>query len=295
MSDTTKKHPITRIKKTSGKASLKTEALIDKITTEEPLEIRLGYNDKDSDDSSKQTRKQTSIAVTMRTPGNDADLALGFLFTEGIITSINQVELVNTFEPTKPDKTPQNIIQVELNDDVKLDLEKLKRNFYMTSSCGICGKASIEAVYIKNQQPTIKDNFVIEAEKINQLSEQLRQQQKVFQQTGGIHASALFSNNGEIVLVKEDVGRHNALDKLIGYQFSQNQVPLNELGILVSGRASFELLQKTSMARSPMLIAVGAPSSLAIELAESSNITLIGFLGHSGFNIYTGEKRVQYA
>jgi FdhD protein len=290
LSDSTLQHSITRIIKEQQSDRLKSLTLKDTVAIEEPLEIRLGYQS-----SHSEPRQYSSISVTMRTPGNDIELALGFLYTEGILTSLKQLDSTQHSSESinlKNSVNIENVINIELADNVKIDLDLLKRNFYMTSSCGVCGKASIEAVFTKNKQPTIKDSFVISAEKINQLSQKLHEQQKQFQQTGGIHASALFNEQGEIVLVKEDVGRHNALDKVIGHQFSQSQLPLKDSGILVSGRASFELIQKAAMARSPMLIAVGAPSSLAIEMAESSNMTLIGFLGKQHFNIYTGQQRV---
>ena len=223
----------------------------------------------------------------MRTPGNDAELAVGFLFTEGILHSKDEVKQVYAAE--------ENIIEVELTENIKPSLNKLDRNFYTTSSCGVCGKSSIDAVRIVTPQKSRQEDFFVQPELIYSLPLLLRTTQHVFDQTGGLHASALFDISGALEIVREDVGRHNALDKLIGAAFFENSLPLSNRILLLSGRASFELIQKAVMAGIAMVAAVGAPSTLAVELAKECGITLIGFLRDNHFNIYSGEKRIQVA
>lgn len=257
----------------------------DDVATEEPLEIRLGFSAPDG------VRAQKSISITMRTPGSDAELALGFLFGEGIINSVADVEMVRPCGPPAANGLV-NVIRVELAADVEPDLERLERNFYTSSSCGVCGKASLEAVAVHGRSPIAESQFSIRGSLLGALPDELVKRQTNFSKTGGIHASALFDSSGNISLVCEDVGRHNALDKLIGNLLADKKVPLLNHGILVSGRASFELLQKAMVAGCPLVAAVGAPSSLAIELAEEFRMTLAGFLAADRFNIYSNPQRI---
>lgn len=251
----------------------------DIVAMEEPLEIKLEY-------STATGRIQKNIAVTMRTPGNDEELAGGFLFTEGIIKSNGHIAAI------KQPSADENSLLVILKEDIKPYLGNVARNFYSTSSCGICGKASIEAIHTVSQYTKIKGNFKIAAEIIYGLPPQLKKQQKVFEDTGGIHAAALFDIAGNFLSLKEDAGRHNALDKVIGAAFLKNKLPLQNRILFLSGRASFELMQKAAMAGIRLVVAVGAPSSLAVEMAQESDITLIGFLRDRRFNIYSGKQRI---
>lgn len=260
-------------------------AEVDDVATEEPLEIRLGYA---IDDGS---RTEASISITMRTPGADNELALGFLFGEGIIESAGDVELVRPCGPPAANGLI-NVIRVELAPDVRPDVARLERHFYTTSSCGVCGKASLEAIAVHGRYAIAESDFAIAAGTLGPLPDALMAQQSVFGKTGGIHASGLFDSTGRLIRVREDVGRHNALDKLIGAQLHDGDVPLLDNGILVSGRASFELLQKAMVAGCPFVAAVGAPSSLAVELAEEFGLTLLGFLSPDRFNVYSNPQRV---
>lgn len=256
----------------------------DALAIEEPLEIRLEYGPKDQ-------RKVQNISVTMRTPGNDAELAAGFLFTEGIIKSPEAVlDIGHCFIACAENK--ENVIQVTLNENTIPHLQNTERNFYTTSSCGVCGKGSIDAIHTISAYAKPEDNNRISSGLLHQLPGILRQHQEVFEYTGGLHASALFTASGELLLVREDVGRHNALDKLIGAALNNNWLPLSQNILLLSGRASFELVQKAAMAGINIIAAVGAPSSLAVQLAEEFNITLIGFLRDQRFNIYTAAHRI---
>jgi len=252
----------------------------DLLATEEPLEIRLAYGP-----HGKMVQK--SISVTMRTPGNDFELATGFLYTEGIITSAADVAAVTY---TKSEN--ENIVSVSLSEGVIPEMSKLERHFYTTSSCGVCGKASIEAVRIACNIPDLPDDLCFPSALIYQLPVLLRKHQEVFENTGGLHACALFDTNGTLLLSREDVGRHNALDKLIGAALNNNMLPLDKHILLLSGRASFELIQKAVMAGIKVVAAVGAPSSLAAEMAEEWGMTLIGFLRGERFNIYSGAERI---
>jgi FdhD protein len=260
-------------------------AELDDVATEEPLEIRLGYSQDDG------TRTEASISITMRTPGSDDELAVGFLFGEGIITRAADVELVRPCGPPAANGLI-NVIRVELAADVRPDVDRLERHFYTTSSCGVCGKASLEAVAVHGRFAISESTFTIGSSIIGTLPEQLLARQSLFGETGGIHASGLFNSAGNVVDVREDVGRHNALDKLIGAQLRAGRVPLLDRGILVSGRASFELLQKAMVAGCPLVAAVGAPSSLAVELAAEFDLTLVGFLRPDRFNVYTNPHRI---
>jgi FdhD protein len=256
----------------------------DLLAVEEPLEIQLRWQN-------NGLTQQKSISITMRTPGQDEDLAIGFLLTEGIIQNINQIASVN--KPGFPETSAANHIVVELVPDMTMNLSKLERHFYTTSSCGVCGKSSIEAIYSTGVHSLMDNTFQVLRQVVHRLPDGLRQQQTVFEDTGGLHAAALFNAGGELEIIREDVGRHNAVDKLIGAALQQNKLPLSESLIMVSGRASFELIQKTLMAGIPLLAAVGAPSSLAVQLAESSGMTVLGFVRSERFNIYCHPHRIR--
>jgi len=252
----------------------------DQLAVEEPLEIRLNYG-------TLVSRQQKSISVTMRTPGHDDDLARGFLLSEGIINHFNENTNIHLHRASS-----EHIITVELHPDIVPDMQKLQRNFYTSSSCGVCGKTSIEAVHQACKLLPVKDTIKIAAPTFLTLTDKLRQAQAIFKHTGGLHACALFDLDGNLLLVREDVGRHNAFDKLIGCAMLQLPLPLTNYIVLLSGRASFELIQKAMMAGVKVIAAVGAPSSLAVALADDSDITLIGFLKNNRFNIYTGTQRI---
>lgn len=257
----------------------------DLLAVEEPMEIRLGFGALDM-------REQKSVAVTMRTPGNDFELAVGFLLSEGIIQGYEQLLKVQYCTDLNTKENTENIVRVELKPNVGVDLSKLQRNFYATSSCGICGKESIESVKLNCALQTNPTPIHLDSSLITQLPNTLRNSQTIFEHTGGIHACALFTSNGDLLLLREDVGRHNALDKLIGAALYQTEIALHESILLLSGRASFELIQKAAMAGIPIVCAVGAPSSLAVETATAFNITLIGFLREHRFNVYHQSSNV---
>jgi FdhD protein len=257
----------------------------DVVATEEPLEIRLGYSRRDG------SRAEENVSITMRTPGQDEDLAVGFLFTEGIIHARSDVQGVVPRGQPAPNGLI-NVVRVELAAGVKVDFKRLERHFYTTSSCGVCGKASIEAVAVQGQYDVAAMKMQIRGDALASLPEALKARQAIFEQTGGLHASGLFDTTGRIVAVREDVGRHNALDKLIGSALTADRLPLAEHGIVVSGRASFELMQKAKMAGCPLVAAVGAPSSLAVELATEFGMTLVGFLKADRFNVYSRPDRI---
>lgn len=258
----------------------------DFVVTEEPLEIRLGF-------PKNGGLQQHSISVTMRTPGHDEELALGFLFTEGIINSAEQV-VGFSHPPVRWKQAKENVLLVHLAEGVAVDLERLKRNFYTSSSCGVCGKASIEAVRVQGKFELPEAQPLFEAKLLHDLPNRLASRQSIFDCTGGLHGAALFDKNGELQLVREDVGRHNALDKLVGACLRAGHLPLNEQVVLVSGRAGFELVQKSVMAGAAMMAAVGAPSSLAVKLAEEAEMTLVGFLRNGQFNIYSSPERIKF-
>ena len=257
---------------------------MDNLAIEEPLEIRLGYGP-------AYNREVKSVSVTMRTPGNDAELATGFLYTEGIIKMAGDVADVyhNTIACSE---NKQNTIQVNLRDGVIPHLQNAERNFYTTSSCGVCGKGSISAIRTVHSFDATQD-WQIDQELMHHLPQILQQHQAVFADTGGLHASALFNLDGELLILREDVGRHNALDKLIGAALNAEILPLNKHILILSGRASFELIQKAAAAGITLVAAVGAPSSLAVELAQEFGITLIGFLRGNRFNIYSAPERIK--
>lgn len=244
-------------------------AVQDLLAVEEPLEIRLNG---------------APLSITMRTPGHDRELAAGFLFTEGILERPDQIETLL--------ESP-NQVAVKLQPGLDLDPTRLQRNFYMTSSCGVCGKASIEALRAADCPVLPRQSPVFPASMIHAFPDRLREAQAVFERTGGLHAAALFNTAGHLLSLREDVGRHNAVDKLIGAEMLAGRTPCSDKLILVSGRASFELVQKALMAGIPILAAVGAPSSLAVDLAQRFGLTLLGFVRGNRFNIYSGAQRIQ--
>jgi FdhD protein len=282
------------VEKVTGHSS---RHVLDQLAIEEPLEIQLKFGPS----TSRQTK---SISITMRTPGNDFDLAAGFLMTEGVIQKTNDIEHIAyanhpvsesaqfplIADPTEPD-TKENVVCVELANHVTVSLASLQRNFYTTSSCGICGKASLLSLRTVCP-PRVTNSFRVDAQLLYLLPDRLRASQSVFDRTGGLHGAGLFDSTGTLLLLREDVGRHNAVDKLIGAEFLAGGTPLRERILLLSGRASFELLQKALMGGIPMVAAVGAPSSLAVQVAREFDITLVGFLREDHFNIYHGGERI---
>ena len=255
--------------------------VLDLLAAEEPMEIRIVFG-------AAAERIQKSISVTMRTPGNDFELAAGFLFTEGIIKGPDDIQAIKYCNGVN-----ENVVMIELKDDVAIELNKLERNFYTTSSCGVCGKSSIDAIKTVCRLEDAEKNFMqISPEIIYALPEILRSRQDVFGFTGGLHACGLFNHKGEFLLSREDVGRHNALDKLVGAALNQSMIPLRGNILLLSGRASFELIQKAWMAGITAVASIGAPSSLAVQMAEEAGITLIGFLRNRSFNIYSNTHRI---
>lgn len=258
----------------------------DCVAVEEPLEIRLGYE-------TAKGRAETSISITMRTPGNDAELATGFLFTESVIRSPSDIALVKPCGPPAPDSGNINVTRVELESGVDVDLDRLQRHFYTTSSCGVCGKTSLDALRVVGAAPLTVAETRFKRQVLAALPDRLRAAQKIFATTGGLHAAAAFDTAGELIVLHEDVGRHNAVDKVIGTLLRERRLPAHDLGLLVSGRASFELMQKALVARMPLLAAISAPSSLAVDLAREFNVTLVGFLRGDTFNIYAAEERIR--
>ncbi|MFI5337719.1 MAG: formate dehydrogenase accessory sulfurtransferase FdhD [Opitutales bacterium] len=259
----------------------------DTVATEEPLEIQLNYGKP----GGLQVTK--SVSVTMRTPGHDPELAAGFLFTEGILHDRDQVAEIASV-PSAPGRPVNgNTLRVTLRPGVAVDLRSLERHFYTTSSCGVCGKTSLEALRLTGRIALQPEEPLLQAPMILRLPATLRETQTVFEQTGGLHAAALFDASGLLLCVREDVGRHNAVDKVIGAQFLAGRTPLAGRIMLVSGRASFELMQKTLMAGVPVLAAVGAPSSLAVDVARQYGATLIGFIREGRFNVYAGGQRLR--
>ncbi len=255
------------------------------VAVEEPLEIQVSSH-------SVGGSAAKSISITMRTPGADEELAVGFLFTEGIITAVDQILSVQHRGQADPHSGQQNIVRVEIHPEVDLQLERLERHFYTTSSCGVCGKASLDALRVTGVNSLAAHQTRFPAKMLMDMPDTVRAQQPLFHKTGGLHAAAIFGPDGDIAIVKEDVGRHNATDKAIGALFSAGRLPASEKALLVSGRASFELMQKALVAGIPLLAAVGAPSSLAVQMAKEFNMTLVGFLRDGTFNIYAGGERI---
>jgi FdhD protein len=250
----------------------------DTLTVEEPLEIRVGGR---------------ALSVTMRTPGDDFDLTLGFLLTEGLVGAADDVErLMHCLDSGEDGRPTYNVVDVTLAAGVEQPDVSLERSFYTTSSCGVCGKASIDAVRTRSRYDVSDALPTLSVEVLMALPDALRAAQKVFDRTGGLHAAGLFTADGELLVVREDVGRHNAVDKVVGWAAREGLLPLSEHLLMVSGRASFELTQKASMAGIPVLAAVSAPSHLAVELAEESGLTLIGFLRPPTMTVYAGQRRL---
>ena len=256
----------------------------DVLATEEPLEIRL--LSAQGDPSERRT-----VAVTMRTPGSDFELAVGFLFCEGILGTRDGVARISYCVDTDAEQR-YNIVNVTLRGDLP-DLRSLERHFYTSSACGVCGKASLEALEVRCA--ALPQTLSVSPDLITSLPDKLRDAQGLFEATGGLHAAALFTKEGELLALREDVGRHNALDKLLGWAFLENLLPLSEHIVLLSGRASFELLQKSLAAGVQVVCAVSAPSSLAVAVAKEFGVTLVGFLRGERFNIYAGDTRVSTA
>ena len=257
----------------------------DQISIEEPVEIIIKYKD-------KEVWVEKTISVTMRTPGDDEDLVRGFLFNEKIIEKIDYIEKIElTGKPTEQYGLKNKII-VTINNSDNIDVDKIKRNFLTNSSCGVCGKSSLDALEIIKKDKILKSNPKISKEVLMSSPKKLRQNQSEFSKTGGIHASGLFTAQGDIVAIKEDVGRHNALDKLIGYALKENLLDNTSQFLACSGRLNFDLVQKALMANIGILIGVGAPTSLAIDLANKFDMTLVGFVKEDSFNIYSNKDRI---
>lgn len=254
----------------------------DPVAVEEPLEIRLLRQG-----SADNGGTGHAVSITMRTPGNDAELALGFLYGEGILRAARDVL------DARPCGVSGNVLRVTVRADLPLDIKRLERNFYTTSSCGVCGKASIDAVTASLGMRTIHSNLLVDQSVLKTLPDKLRESQTGFAETGGMHAVGVFDADGELVASYEDVGRHNAMDKLVGASLLSGRLPWSHHIVLLSGRASFELLQKAMMAGVPVVAAIGAPSTLALELAHTAGITLIAFLRGAGCNIYSHPERVR--
>jgi FdhD protein len=255
----------------------------DVLAVEEPLQLCLNGS---------------PLSITMRTPGSDLDLAVGFLFTEAIIQDASQILSIRT-EPSvdtsadSADEDSSDRVTIRLKPEVTIDTARIRRNFYTSSSCGVCGKLAMSALEVHPPRPVRQPGPKFPSDLIYRLPDLLRQAQHAFDRTGGLHAAALFSPDGSLLGLREDVGRHNAVDKLIGFALRDGTVPLEDSLILVSGRAGFELVQKSVMAAIPVLAAVGAPSSLAVEMAKRSGMTLVGFLRGRRFNIYSGNWRIE--
>jgi FdhD protein len=256
----------------------------DALAVEEALEIRLGCR-------VAGVWAQRSVTVTMRTPGNDPELAAGFLFTEGVVRGPEDIRDIRHCGPAAGPLQLQNVVQVNLAAHAEVEGVRLERNFLSNSSCGVCGKASLEAL-ARLPGARLPDGFTIPAAVIHAMPQRLREAQAVFERTGGLHAAALFDAEGRLHVLREDVGRHNAVDKLIGRQLLDHRVPVSDRLLFVSGRAGYELVQKALAAGIPMLAAVGAPSSLAADLARAFNMGLLGFVRNDRFNVYSGNDRV---
>lgn len=235
-------------------------------------------------------KREHPVSVTMRTPGDDFELAAGFLFTEGVITDPHALGDVRYCRDVDPQE--YNVVTASLRDPAAFDPSSLTRNFYVTSSCGVCGKASLESVEVMGCAAVPDGTLSVQEAEVRALPDRLRSAQHVFDRTGGIHAAGLFDAEGRIVLVREDVGRHNAVDKVVGALVLSRSLPGSERGLVVSGRSSFEILQKAAMAGFPMVVAVGAPSSLAVSFARRFNMTLVGFAKRDGYNVYSGSERI---
>lgn len=257
----------------------------DLLAVEEPLEIRLKY-------SSGEEISERSLSVTMRTPGNDFELVAGFLFAENLICSYKDIEKIYHCPQVKSEEERENVIIVKVGPHVIPDMKKTERHFYTTSSCGVCGKSSIEALNFRVGQHPPESSEKVAQSLIYSLPETLKRHQLVFEYTGGLHAAALFDFYGQLLFLREDIGRHNALDKVIGAGLFEKLLPLNNSVLVLSGRIGFELVQKAVVAGINLIVAIGAPSSLAVKTAEAFDVTLIGFVKRDRFNIYTGKHRI---
>ena len=248
---------------------------LDHLAVEEPLEIRLGG---------------TSLTVTMRTPGEDEELVAGFLFSEGIIVGADDLDVIARYRGPDSDPDDANVMNVILKGDMRVARDRLRRNFVASSSCGLCGKATIDA--IRATLPPVQSNLIISVERLKRLGAAMHDAQSTFEKTGGLHAAGLFDADGRLIVLREDIGRHNAVDKVIGHQVLARAVPLDRHVLMVSGRVSFEIMQKALTARIPVIAAVSAPSSMAVQMALAADMTLIGFARNGGFNLYSGAHRV---
>ena len=262
-----------------------TENIDDLISIEEPLEITIKFKN-------KETWTENTISITMRTPGNDEDLVRGFLFNERIVEKIEYIDKIESVGENVGQYNLKNKIIVTINNSENIDIDKIKRNFLTNSSCGVCGKTSLDSLEIIKKDKIVKSLPKIDHKIIMKSPTTLRENQSEFSKTGGIHASGLFSNKGDVVAIKEDVGRHNALDKLIGYVLEKKLLNPSNQFLTCSGRLNFELVQKALMSNIGVLIGVGAPTSLAIDLANKFDMTLVGFVKQDSFNIYSNKERI---
>ena len=261
-----------------------TEEITDEVTIEEPLEFSIAFG-------AHFSREIKNLAVTMRTPGNDFELVLGFLYSEGIIKNKSDVQAITRMDNLEDSSNIENTVLVELDETLSVDPQKI-RNFYINSSCGICGSQVVDDIGSLQQYYSSKSDFLVAESVLRTLPGRLQKQQDAFSQTGGLHASALFDQQGSILSLFEDVGRHNALDKLIGRELQNNNLPLFQSGLILSGRTSFELIHKAALAGIPVVVSIGAPSSLAVDAAWEYEITLAGFLQADRFNIYSFPRRI---
>src|SRR5215468_9694004 len=263
------RHRVVKVRETD------VSACQDHLAVEEPLEIRLaGIN----------------LTVTMRTPGEDEELVAGFLFSEGVIGGADDLDVIARYRGPDGDPDDGNVMNVLLKGDLQVAKDRLRRNFVASSSCGLCGKATIEA--IRATLPPVQSNLIISVERLKRLGSAMHDAQSTFEKTGGLHAAGLFDADGRLIVLREDIGRHNAVDKVIGHMVLAHRTPLDRYLLMVSGRASFEIMQKALKARIPVVAAVSAPSSMAVQMAIASDMTLVGFLREGGFNIYAGAHRV---
>ena len=262
-----------------------TNEIDDSISIEEPLEITIKFKN-------KETWTENTISITMRTPGNDEDLVRGFLFNERIIEKIEYIDKIESIGENVGQYNLKNKIIATINNSENVDIDKIKRNFLTNSSCGVCGKTSLDSLEIIKKDKIVKSLPKIDHKIIMKSPTTLRENQSEFSKTGGIHASGLFSDKGDVVAIKEDVGRHNALDKLIGYVLKKKLLNPSNQFLTCSGRLNFELVQKALMSNIGVLIGVGAPTSLAIDLANKFDMTLVGFVKQDSFNIYSNKERI---
>jgi len=271
----------TTVRKVEG---IETHEQTERLAVEEPLEIRVGFKE-----AGRPVHR--AVSITMRTPGHDRELAAGFLWTEGLISAFDQIQAVRSCG--LPNSSGQrNVVRVDLKDGISINLQGLQRHSFVNSSCGICGKTSLEVVRICRRPAIARGYPLVESSVIHRLPEKLRAAQSNFERTGGLHGAGLFTTRGDLICLYEDVGRHNAVDKLIGAQVLAGTLPLANEVLMLSGRISFELVQKAAMAGIAVVAAVGAASSLAVELARECGMTVLGFVRDGRFNIYAGQERI---